>query len=149
MWPESGKPFAVSGSSLNWAEIYYTTTNTATAVRLSLVGSGHIVLTRGTSSRLLNPFATDVDSANWGDLERDEINLARTDAQQIFQLLVNRGVLKKSKSLPPGATTVVQLHGRVDDKVFSCVTASPKLLEIIEAMIALFPPPSSRQPIRQ
>ncbi|NLL82858.1 MAG: hypothetical protein GX230_01285 [Lentisphaerae bacterium] len=144
MWPQSSKPFAVTGSSLNWAEMYYTTTNTTSGVRLSLLGSGNIVLTRGTSSRLLNPFAVDVDSSNWSDYERDEVNLSRTDMQQIFQLLINRNVLKKSKDLPPDTTVVAQMHGRIDDRVFSCVTADPKLIEVVEAIIALFPPPHQR-----
>ena len=141
MWPESDKPFAVSDSSLNWTEIYYTTTNTATAVRLSILGSGNIVLCRGTSSRLLDAFAVDVESANWDDFERDEINLSRKDVQQIHQLLVNRGALRKSEQMPPGTTTVVQMHGRIDDKVFSRVTADPPLLQVVETIIGLFPPP--------
>lgn len=147
MWPESDKPFAVSESSLNWTEIYYTSTNTATAVRLSIIGSGSIVMHRGTSSRLLDPFAVDVESENWNDFERDEINLARQDVQQIHQLLINRGVLKRSKTLPPGTTTVVQLHGRIDDKVFSCVSADPPLLQVVETIIGLFPPPQPFQAI--
>ena len=142
MWPESDEPFAVSDSSLNWTEMYYTTTNTATAVRLSVIGSGNIVMCRGTSSRLLNAFAIDVESENWDDFERDEINLARKDVQQIHQLLINRGVLKKSKTLPPETTALVQLHGRIDDRVFSCVTADPPLLQVVETIIKLFPPPA-------
>lgn len=143
MWPEDDKPFAVSDSSLNWTEIYYTTTNTATAVRLSILGSGNVVLCRGTSSRLLDAFAIDVESANWDDFERDEINLARKEVQQIHQLLINRGVLIKNKTLPPETTTVVQLHGRIDDRVFSCVSADPPLLQVVETIVKLFPPPTT------
>ena len=146
MWPESDKPFAVSDSSLNWTEIYYTTTNTATAVRLSIIGSGNISMSRGSSSRLLNAFAIDVESENWDDFERDEINLARKDVQQIHQLLINRGALKKSKTLPPETTTLVQLHGRIDDRVFSCVSADPSLLQVVEMIIKLFPPSTTALP---
>ena len=143
IWPDSDKPFPVSDSSLNWTEIYYTTTNSATAVRLSILGSGNIVMCRGTSNRLLDAFAIDVESANWDDFERDEINLSRKDVQQIHQLLINRGVLKKSQKLPPETTQLVQLHGRIDDKVFSCVSADPPLVQVVKTIISLFPPPTT------
>jgi len=144
-WPNSDKPFQVSDSSLNWTEILYSTTNTASTLRLSLLGNGHIVLRRGTGARVLDDFAQDVESATWNDFERDEINLPRRDVQQIHQLLVNRGVLKRVKTLPPGATTVVQLFGRIDDKVFAHVSVEPKVIAVVESVITLFPPPRTPQ----
>ncbi len=141
-WMDSDKPFQVSDSSLNWTEALYSTTNTTTVVRLSILGNGNIVLCRGTSSRLLDAFAVDIENESWSDFERDEINLARKDVQQIHQLLINRGALKKNKKLPPGTVTLVQMHGKIDDKVFATVTADPRLVQIIESVIALFPPPS-------
>ncbi len=140
-WMESDKPFQVSTSSLNWTEVLYSTTNTPAVVRLSILGSGNIVMRRGTSSRLLDPFAVDVESENWADYEHDEVNLTRQDVRQIHQLLVNRGVLKKVKELPPDTEKLIQVHGRIDDKVFATVTASPPLIHVIESIIALFPPP--------
>lgn len=142
-WRNSDRPFQVTDSSLNWTEILYSTSDGSRVVRLSVIGNGQIVMRRGKGSRVLDEFATDVESATWADVERDEIMLSRKDVQQIHQLLVNRGALKRVKKLPPGASTVVQLHGRIDDKVFACVSVEQPLIQTVESLIALFPPPKA------
>jgi hypothetical protein len=142
-WRNSDKPFQVSASSLNWTEILYSTSDGSRVVRISLIGNGQIVMRRGGGSRVLDEFATDVESETWTDIERDEINLPRKDVQQMLQILVNRGALKRVRKLPPGASTVVQLHGRIDDKVFACVSVEPPLIQAVESIIALFPPPKA------
>ncbi len=145
-WQNSDTPFQVSASSLNWTEILYSTSDGSRVVRISLIGNGQIVMRRGSGSRVLDEFAMDVESETWTDIERDEINLPRKDVQQIFQILVNRGALKRAKKLPPGASTVVQLHGRIDDKVFAGVSVDPPLIQAVESIIALFPPPQAAPP---
>jgi hypothetical protein len=142
-WLNSDQPFQVSASSLNWTEILYSTSDGARVVRISLIGNGQIVMRRGKGSRVLDEFAMDVESETWTDIERDEINLPRKDVQQIHQILVNRGALKHVKKIPPGASTVVQLHGRIDDKVFASVSVDPPLIQAVESIIALFPPPKA------
>jgi hypothetical protein len=143
-WMNSDKPFQVSDSSLNWTEMLYSTSDGSQVVRISLIGNGQIVMRRGKSSRVLDEFATDVESETWTDLERDEINLSRKEVQQIHQILVNRGALKRIKRLHPGASTVVQMHGRIDDKVFARVSVDPPLIEAVESIIALFPRPQAK-----
>ena len=143
-WMNSDKPFQVSDSSLNWTEMLYSTSDGSQVVRISLIGNGQIVMRRGKSSRVLDEFATDVESETWTDLERDEINLSRKEVQQIHQILVNRGALKRIKRLSPGASTVVQMHGRIDDKVFARVSVDPPLIEAVESIIALFPRPQGK-----
>lgn len=142
-WKNSDTPFQVSASSLNWTEILYSTSDGSRIVRISLIGNGQIVMRRGKGSRVLDEFAMDVESETWTDIERDEINLPRKDVQQMHQILVNRGVLKRVKKLPPGASTVVQFHGRIDDKVFACVSVDPPLIQAVESIIALFPKPQA------
>gem|GEM_PF-1415408 len=140
-WQNSDTPFQVSDSSLNWSEILYSTSDGTRLIRISILGNGHIVMRRGSGSRVLDDFAQDVESANWTDIERDEINLSRTDVQQIHQILVNRGALKRVRKLPPGASTIVQLHGRIDDKIFARASVDAPLIQAVESIIALFPPP--------
>lgn len=89
----------VKESALNWAEIHYYNTSRKPVHRTSvyLSGSGHVELKKGTSSRVSDDFAKKFKEDTWGDYKTMRINVDPKHIQDIFQNLVNHGVLDKEK----------------------------------------------------
>lgn len=89
----------VKESALNWAEIHYYNTNKEPILRTSvyLSGTGHVELKKGTSSRVSNDFAKKFEEDTWSDYRTMRINVDPKHIQDIFQNLVNHGVLDKEK----------------------------------------------------
>ena len=89
----------VQESQLNWVEIHYYNMNRDPIRRTSvfLNGAGHVELKKGTSDRVSNDFAKKVDSAVWEDMKTQRKMTTPQHAQEIFQNLVNHGVLDREK----------------------------------------------------
>lgn len=89
----------VKESALNWAEIHYYNTNKEPIHRTSvyLSGTGHVELKKGTSSRVSNDFAKKFEEDAWSDYRTMRINVDPKHIQDIFQNLVNHGVLDREK----------------------------------------------------
>lgn len=89
----------VKESALNWAEIHYYNTSREPVHRTSvyLSGTGHVELKKGTSSRVSDDFAKKFKEDTWGDYKTMRINVDPKHIQDIFQNLVNHGVLDKEK----------------------------------------------------
>ncbi len=89
----------VSQSQLNWIEIHYYNMNRTPVRRVSvyLNGAGHVELKKGTSDRVSNDFAKKTDSDTWGDIKTQRKMTTPEHAQDIFQHLVNCGVLDREK----------------------------------------------------
>ena len=89
----------VQESQLNWVEIHYYNMNRDPIRRTSvfLNGAGHVELKKGTSDRVSNDFAKKVDSAVWEDMKTQRKMTTPQHAQEIFQHLVNHGVLDREK----------------------------------------------------
>lgn len=89
----------VKESNLNWAEIHYYNMNREPIHRTSvyLSGTGHVELKKGTSTRVSDDFAKKFKEDTWGDFKTMRINADPKHIQDIFQNLVNHGVLDKEK----------------------------------------------------
>lgn len=93
-------PFiTVEHSNLNWMEIHYYNTLHEPTRRVSvyLQGNGHIEVKKGTSSLVSNDFAKSYDDADWGNIRTSRIDIDSRHVHDIFQDLVNRGVLDREK----------------------------------------------------
>jgi hypothetical protein len=128
------KHIIVTDSALNWVEITYLGTNLpSTMIRFSLVGSGSLQMRSGSSPRVLDDFASNTAHPNWDDFKLVEINLAPDKMKQIFQALVNRGVLEKepraNRKLP--VLPMAKISGRFNRERFFRHTNAPEILEVV------------------
>ena len=89
----------VKESQLNWVEIHYYNMNRTPVRRTSvfLNGAGHVELKKGRSDRVSNDFAKKTDGEEWGDFRTQRKMTTPQHAQEIFQNLVNHGVLDREK----------------------------------------------------
>lgn len=89
----------VKESPLNWVEIHYYNMNREPYRRVSvlLLGSGHVELKKGTSDRVSNDFARRIEDAEWSNYRTQRVTVDPAHAQEIFQDLVNYGVLDRDK----------------------------------------------------
>ncbi len=90
----------VRESPLNWIEIHYYNMNRTPVRRISLFlnGSGIVEIKKGTSDLVSNDFAKHSDSDVWHDIKVIRKTTDPKHAQDIFQHLVNKGVLDREKS---------------------------------------------------
>ena len=90
---------SVSQSQLNWIEIHYYNTNRNPVKRVAvyLNGMGYVKVAKGASDRVSNDFAKIADDANWEDLKTQTKMTDPKHAQDIFQALVNEGLLDREK----------------------------------------------------
>ena len=89
----------VEQSNLNWMEIHYYNTNRKPVhrVSLSLSGSGHIEIKKGTSPQISDDFAKKYKEDEWADIHTQRMDIDPDHVNDIFQDLVNRGVLDREK----------------------------------------------------
>ncbi len=89
----------VEQSNLNWMEIHYYNTNRKPVKRvsLSLAGSGHVVIKKGTSPQISDDFAKKYKDDEWDDIRTQRMDIDPAHVNDIFQDLVNRGVLDREK----------------------------------------------------
>ena len=89
----------VEQSNLNWMEIHYYNTNRKPIrrVSLSLAGSGHVEIKKGTSPQISDDFAKKYKEDEWADIHTQRMDIDPDHINDIFQDLVNRGVLDRDK----------------------------------------------------
>ena len=90
----------VRESSLNWVIIHYYNMNKSPIRRIGveIYGNGLVVVKKGTSELVSNDFARRKDSAEWENIKTYRIQIDPKDANDIFQNLVNYGVLDREKT---------------------------------------------------
>lgn len=90
----------VQQSHLNWVEIHYYNLNRKPIRRVAilLTGSGHVELKKGTSELISNDFAKHNESEGWSDIKTMRVNADPKHVNDIFQNLVNHGLLDREKS---------------------------------------------------
>ena len=90
----------VKESPLNWVEIHYYNMNRKPYRRISVLvmGSGHVELKKGTSDRVSNDFAKHTDDVEWENFRTQRVSIDPKHANDIFQHLVNYGLLDREKS---------------------------------------------------
>lgn len=91
---------AVEQSHLNWVEIHYYNLNRKPVRRIAilLTGSGHVEIKKGTSELVSNDFAKRSDSAEWHDIRTQRLSANPKHVNDIFQNLVNHGLLDREKN---------------------------------------------------
>ena len=90
----------VNQSHLNWVEIHYYNLNRSPVRRISvlLTGAVHVELKKGTSELVSNDFAKRTESEGWRDIKTMRVSANPKHIQDIFQNLVNHGLLDREKN---------------------------------------------------
>ena len=92
----------VKESPLNWMEIHYynkldPSRKAIRRVSVSMNGIGHIEVKKGTSKLVSDDFAKGYRDDDWGDIRVQRLDIDPKHVHDIFQDLVNRGVLDREK----------------------------------------------------
>ena len=150
--------FTVPQSGLNWVVIHqlYVTGNRQ-HINLRIDGNGIVVVKDGTSPQVINPFASNIDSARWDDIRERSFQLPPEEVNGIFQNLVNKGLfVKRTKSLFSGSaatneTSFVYAWANIRNKTTSSPDpiTDPELLDALKMTVSQFyhPRPAQRRPI--
>ena len=90
----------VKESSLNWVAIHYYNMSRQPIRRIvvEIYGTGAVLVKKGTSELVSNDFAKRSKDANWGNIKTHRIQIDPQAANEIFQNLVNYGVLDHEKT---------------------------------------------------
>ena len=90
----------VKESSLNWVSIHYYNLNRTPIRRIGvdIYGSGLVEVKKGESELVSNDFAKKHDSETWDDIKWSEKTVDPKHVKDIFQNLVNFGVLDREKT---------------------------------------------------
>ena len=90
----------VRESSLNWVAIHYYNMSRKPIRRIGveIYGNGLVVVKKGTSELVSNDFAKRYESDDWANIRTHRMQIDPKDANDIFQNLVNFGVLDREKN---------------------------------------------------
>lgn len=101
----------VQDSTLNWVSIHYYNMNRDPIRRIGVEirGNGLVEVKKGTSELVSNDFAKRYDSGNWGDIKTYRIQIDPKHVRDIFQNLVNYGLLDCEKT---GKSAKEESHDR-------------------------------------
>ena len=90
----------VKESSLNWVSISYYNLNRTPIrrVKVDIWGNGLVEVKRGESELVTNDFAKRHESDEWTKIKSHRMQISTKDANDIFQLLVNFGLLDREKT---------------------------------------------------
>ena len=90
----------VRESSLNWVAIHYYNMSRQPIRRIGveIYGNGQVFVKKGTSELVSNDFAKRHKDADWGKVKSYRIQIDPKRANDIFQHLVNNGLLDREKT---------------------------------------------------
>ena len=90
----------VEESALNWVDIHYYNMSRQPIRRIgvTLHGSGLVEVKKGTSELVSNDFAKRYKEANWSQIKTYRVQINPDQANDIFQNLVNFGLLDREKT---------------------------------------------------
>ena len=90
----------VKESPLNWVEIHYYNLNRKPIRRICvyLSGAGYVDVKKGTSDLVSNDFAKRYKDDNWERISTHRLDVAPEHLTEIFQNLVNHGLLDREKT---------------------------------------------------
>jgi hypothetical protein len=90
----------VEDSPLNWVEIHYYNTSRKPVRRIGvyLTGMGHVEVRKGTSDLVSNDFAKRYRDETWADIKTHRLTVDPAHVKDIFQNLVNHGLLDREKT---------------------------------------------------
>ena len=101
----------VRESSLNWVAIHYYNMSRKPIRRIGveIYGNGLVVVKKGASELVSNDFAKRYESEDWSNIRTHRLQISPKDANDIFQNLVNFGVLDREKN---GKSSKREVHDR-------------------------------------
>ena len=90
----------VEESALNWVDIHYYNMSRQPIRRIgvTLHGTGLVEVKKGTSELVSNDFAKRYKEANWSKIKTYRVQIDPAQANDIFQNLVNFGLLDREKT---------------------------------------------------
>ena len=90
----------VRESSLNWVAIHYynMTRKPIRRIGVEIYGNGLVLVKKGTSELVSNDFAKRYEAEDWSNIRTYRVQISPKDANDIFQNLVNFGVLDREKN---------------------------------------------------
>ena len=90
----------VRESSLNWVAIHYynMSRNPIRRIGIEIYGNGLVVVKKGTSELVSNDFARRHEAEAWSNIRTHRMQIDPKAANDIFQNLVNFGVLDREKT---------------------------------------------------
>ena len=90
----------VEESALNWVDIHYYNMSRQPIRRIgvTLHGTGHVEVKKGTSELVSNDFAKRYKEENWSKIKTYRVQINPDQANDIFQNLVNFGLLDREKT---------------------------------------------------
>ena len=142
MFSGKGRTMLVQDSQLNWLEVNYFPGMGKPPVQLSLLGSGNIRIRRGTSPQIGNDFSQDVANVKWNDLSVDQINIESAQMRDVFQSLVDRGLLcEPDKDFVPSANRgnpLARIVGSLNNEHVARLAIEPELVGFVRALLMLF-----------
>lgn len=91
---------SVKESNLNWVAIHYYSlrSNPIRRIGVTIYGNGLVEVKKGTSELVSNDFAKRYSAKDWGDIQSARIQITPAQARDIFQNLVNYGLLDREKT---------------------------------------------------
>jgi hypothetical protein len=136
--PGRRAPPAVSDSQLNWIEIdYRPRTAERPPCRITVLGVGSLRVRSGRSPLVTDDFAHDTAHPDWGDLAEQQVSLAPDDVRQVFQALVDRGLLDEPARRRSGAPAraLAVFRGRLDGQRVRRLADEPELVAAVERLL--------------
>ena len=90
----------VEESSLNWVAIHYYNMRRTPIRRVGveIYGNGLVYVKKGTSELVSNDFAKGHEREDWNNIRTRRLQITPKEANDIFQNLVNHGVLDREKT---------------------------------------------------
>lgn len=90
----------VEQSNLNWVQIHYYNMNREPYRRIAVYvnGAGFVEVKKGTSKLISDDFAKRYDEKEWDDIKTMRIYVDPAHVNEVFQNLVNYGVLDREKT---------------------------------------------------
>jgi len=141
---EEPRQIVVSESPLNSLEVRCAPDAGKKPVRLSLQGTGHILVRTGSSPQIDNHFSQDVASAKWHDLREDQLTISPEQMRDIFQALVDRGLLREpdkdflALAAADRDIPVAQITGRLNNTAVTRLAVEPELAGYLRELLRLF-----------
>ncbi len=135
--------FAVQSSALDVLEVIYAPApenpRFRTPLRMTLFGSGSILLRRGTSPRVMDGFSADIDSPSWQDYHENRLNTSMEEMAEVFQRFVDLGLvypIRRQPGLPASLPfPLVRVVGKIDGNPVNRIVTEPELVGLIESII--------------
>ena len=141
----------VEESSLNWVQIHYYNMKHSPVRRVDveIMGTGLVVIKKGTSELVSNDFAKRYDAKSWSDIRTSRKQITPKQANDVFQQLVNFGLLDREKTFKsasePCTDRFIAVSANINTNTYSdnanIFEEDPDLAEVLLDVVREFDTP--------